>query len=162
MLVLYSAVEVLFSSIVFINFSNVCLVFHHVQFFVFSNVQVLVMYLNLWVYLIVFVFSVMCQFFDTLYFSFLYLSVSVMFFECYSAFLYLLGRKELLLIGSFQPQSLSRGCTLKRDAWQWTGSISLLTWGLLWTCTCSLEVCSDNPTLEKCVSSHADWLLSGH
>ena len=36
-------------------------------------------------------------------------------------------------------------CTLKRDngshvqAWQWIGSICLLTWGLLWASACSLE-----------------------
>ena len=47
---------------VFVNFSNVhvCFVFGHVQFFVFANfgnvIQVLDMYLNLRVYLIVFVF----------------------------------------------------------------------------------------------------------
>ena len=48
---------------VFIIFSNahVCFVFRHAQFFVFANfvanvIQVLVMYLNLRVYLIVFVF----------------------------------------------------------------------------------------------------------
>ena len=47
---------------VFVNFSNVhvCFVFHYVQFFVFPNLnnvhQVLVVYLNLRVYLIVFVF----------------------------------------------------------------------------------------------------------
>ena len=47
---------------VFVNFSNVyvCFLFRHVQFFAFANfsnfIQVLVMYLNLWVYLIVFVF----------------------------------------------------------------------------------------------------------
>ena len=56
-------IELLFSFFfVFVNFSNahVCFVFRHVQFFVFANlinvIQVLLMYLNLRVYLIVFVF----------------------------------------------------------------------------------------------------------
>ena len=46
------------------------------------------------------------------------------------------------------------------QAWQWTGSISLLTWGLLWASICSLEVWNRNGvSLEKCVSLHTEWLL---
>ena len=67
MFVLCSVIKLLFSFFVFVNFRNahVCLVFRHVQLFVFANfingIQVLfnfinIMYLNLRVYLIVFVF----------------------------------------------------------------------------------------------------------
>ena len=67
MSVLCSVIKLLFSFFVFVNFRNahVCLVFRHVQLFVFANfingIQVLfnfinIMYLNLRVYLIVFVF----------------------------------------------------------------------------------------------------------
>ena len=62
MSVLFSVIELRFSFFVFANFSSVhvCFVFHHVQFFVFTNfgnvIQVLIMYLNLRVYLAVFVF----------------------------------------------------------------------------------------------------------
>ena len=62
MSVLFSVIELRFSFFVFVNFSSVHVyfVFHHVQFFVFTNssnvIQVLIMYLNLRVYLAVFVF----------------------------------------------------------------------------------------------------------
>ena len=32
------------------------------------------------------------------------------------------------------------------QAWQWTGRISLLTWGLLCASACSVEACHDSPT----------------
>ena len=58
-------------------FSNahVCFVLRYVQFFVFTNfvnvIQVLIMYLSLRVYLITFLsLSVVCLFFDALYFKF--------------------------------------------------------------------------------------------
>ena len=49
------------------------------------------------------------------------------------------------------------------QALQWIGNISLLTWGLLSASVCSLEASGLNGvSLEKCVSSHVAWLLSGY
>ena len=80
----------------FLSLSVVCLFFDALYFrafFVFFNFSnVLQVYLNLRVYLFVFIFV-----------------VEVLF----RVFLYLLS--EFLFIGSFQRESLSRWCTLKRD-----------------------------------------------
>ena len=133
MLLLYSAVEVLLSSFVFVNFSNV-----HVYFlfcsvmFRFLHLPVLLRLFKyilicecIWLFLSL---SVVCY---TLYFRcFMYFSILVMFFKCiliwectclflsslwkcYSVFLYLLDRREILFIGSFLRECVSRWCTLK-------------------------------------------------
>ena len=74
--------------------------------------------------------SVMCLFFDTLYFSFFvffnfsnilqvhlnlqdYWFVFVFIAEALLRFLYLLGKKDFLFIGSFRRESFSRWYTLK-------------------------------------------------
>ena len=85
---LCSVIELLFIFFVFVNFSidHVFFVFGHVQFVVFANfsnaIQVLVMYLNLWVYLIVFVFIGCVLILWYLHFNFLYFLILVIFFKC--------------------------------------------------------------------------------
>ena len=64
--------------------------------------------------------------------------------------------------GNLSAGDVHSTVTMDRNfqAWQWTGSISLLTWVLLWASACSLEVWGRNGvSLEKCVRLHAEWLL---
>ena len=132
-----------------------------------------------------------CLFFDTLYVSFLYFSILVMFFkcilicECIFAFIgcvfilwyfklqffvffnfsnvlsVYLNLRVYLFIFVFVVEVLFRlavfgenllagdvhsSVTMDRhvQAWQWIGSICLLTWGLLWASAYSLEAWSRN------------------
>ena len=141
-----------------------------------------VMYLNLPVYLIVFIFIgcvfilwyFVLQFFVFFSFSYVlqvYLNLRVCLFvfvfivEVLLSFCICWVERNFFSLAVFGGNLLAghahSSVALDRhvQARQWTGSISLLTWGLLWASAFLREAWDRNGvSLEKCVSSHAEWL----
>ena len=108
------------------------------------------MSLNLWVYLIVLSSSVVYLCFDTSYFSFFvyfYFSNVLSVYLNLRAYLFLLVFVVEVLFrlavfgGNLLTSDLHSSVTIHShvQACQWTDSISLLTWGLLWASAYSLE-----------------------
>ena len=154
-----------------LSLSVVCLFFDTLYFsffvfFSFSNVlQVFMMYLNQRVYLFVYVFVVEVPF------GFFIVLVNFSNVHWFSNKIKVSGWVErnffsLTVFGrNLLTSEVHSSVTIDRNvqAWKWTGIISLLTWGLLWASACSLEAWDCNSvSLEKCVSSHAEWLLTGY
>ena len=100
--------------------------------------------------------SVLCLFFDTLYFNFFcifqfFSNVLSPYFNLWVYLFALVFVVEVLFIMAAFSGILLAGDVHSSVAFdrhvqscQWTGSISLLTWGLLWASACSIEVWGDS------------------
>ena len=138
----------------FLSLSVVCLFFDTLYFsffvsFNFSNVlQVFRMYLNLRVYLFAFIFviEVLFSFFFCVcvcvivnFSDMHYFSVKIKVSDWVERNFFSLT----IFGGNFLAWDVHLSMTISSyvQAWQWIGSISLLTWGLLWASASSLEAC---------------------
>ena len=163
---LYLSILVMFMSVLcFVMFSFLYLVMF---MSVLCSVMFSVLYLPSWIMFIkcilicecIWLFlssSVVCLFFDTLYFSFL------VFFNFINVLSVYLNLRVHLFVLFFVVEVLFRLAVFSRNllagdvhsgvaldrhvhACQWPGSISLLPWSLLSASACSLEGCGDSPT----------------